>query len=236
MENANAVEIKCKDFNKRMPSNLHSFLNNKFCDVYLSAGGRVIAAHQNILAASSPYLEEVFDVKPGTHHTVIFPKNIKFESLENVLEFIYLGEVVVDVEQVEDFKKAAEYLQINHNMNGQDCSPKNETLSWKQNASDKASDEEFLGNADSISNDIHWFADEDSNTAAVEISDDEAKTEVKKEQQSARNFFKDPLASLTTQVPSFKYNKMKLEPKLGTWKRNADQMGKFKSLILCSCA
>ena len=54
-----------------------------------------IKAHKIILGASSPYFEMVFSEHPCTHPVVVMPPEVKIDDLQQVLQFVYKGEVQV---------------------------------------------------------------------------------------------------------------------------------------------
>lgn len=68
-------------------------------------------AHQIILSACSPYFESLFLY--NTHpHPVIFLKDVKKSELENILIFMYRGEVNVHYNRIKDVIDTAKSLMI----------------------------------------------------------------------------------------------------------------------------
>uniref|UniRef100_A0A1L8DAG9 Putative broad-complex core protein isoform 1/2/3/4/5-like isoform x2 n=1 Tax=Nyssomyia neivai TaxID=330878 RepID=A0A1L8DAG9_9DIPT len=80
-------------------------------DVTLSCEGRKIRAHKVILSACSTYFREVFQENPCQHPVIIF-KNVRYEDLTAIIEFIYQGEVNVVQESLPSFLHTAELLSV----------------------------------------------------------------------------------------------------------------------------
>lgn len=80
-------------------------------DVTLAADGYFVQAHRLVLSVCSPYFKELFSVNPCNHPIVIL-KDVKSKQLTDILSFIYQGEVSVRQEDLQDFLKTAELLQI----------------------------------------------------------------------------------------------------------------------------
>jgi BTB/POZ domain len=60
-------------------------------DVTLCCEGKRLRAHKIILSVCSTYFRETFMDNPCKHPVVIF-KNVKFDDLTNIVEFMYKGE------------------------------------------------------------------------------------------------------------------------------------------------
>jgi len=71
-----------------------------------------IKAHKIILGASSPYFEMVFSEHPCQHPVVVMPTEVKIEDLQQVLQFVYKGEVQVPQDQLEPVLRCASQLRI----------------------------------------------------------------------------------------------------------------------------
>ncbi|XP_055680452.1 zinc finger protein 131 isoform X4 [Lutzomyia longipalpis] len=80
-------------------------------DVTLSCEGRKIRAHKVILSACSTYFREVFQENPCQHPVIVF-KNVRYEDLTAIIEFIYQGEVNVVQESLPSFLHTAELLSV----------------------------------------------------------------------------------------------------------------------------
>ena len=94
-----------------------SFPKSKYCDVKLSTldgAGRDIAAHKVVLAAVSAKLEKLID-RAGDGVGPVTVRNIRFEILEMIVEFIYSGRVEIEDADVEDFQDGLDMLRIRLN-------------------------------------------------------------------------------------------------------------------------
>lgn len=80
-------------------------------DVTIGCERSSLKAHKMVLAASSPYFQALFMDNPCKHPIVIL-KDIKFDDLRALVEFMYRGEVTVSQEQLPSLLKAADTLQI----------------------------------------------------------------------------------------------------------------------------
>lgn len=80
-------------------------------DVTLCCEGRKIRAHKILLSACSTYFKDVFKENPCQHPVIIF-KNVKYEDLLAIIEFMYQGEVNVQQESLTSFLTTAEMLSV----------------------------------------------------------------------------------------------------------------------------
>ena len=83
-----------------------------FVDVTLaSEDGEEVKAHKVILAASSPFFENLF--KRHVHaHPLIFMRGVKSENLFAIVDFMYVGETKISQESLDSFLLIAEDLQL----------------------------------------------------------------------------------------------------------------------------
>lgn len=82
-----------------------------FVDVTLSCEGKKIRAHKVLLSACSTYFREVFKDNPCPHPVIVF-KNVKYEDLLAIVEFMYQGEVNVVQDSLPSFLHTAELLSV----------------------------------------------------------------------------------------------------------------------------
>ncbi|XP_058804812.1 protein abrupt-like isoform X4 [Phymastichus coffea] len=80
-------------------------------DVTLSCEGKRIKAHKMLLSACSTYFRDLFKENPCQHPVIIF-RNVKFDDLAALVDFIYQGEVNVVQEQLDSFMTTAELLAV----------------------------------------------------------------------------------------------------------------------------
>jgi len=84
----------------------------QMCDVTLATKEKSIKAHRIVLTACSTFFKNIFqDVQPW-QHSVVFMKDVKYNDLAGIIEFIYHGEVSVDQPNLSSFLLAAESLKI----------------------------------------------------------------------------------------------------------------------------
>ncbi|XP_065208872.1 longitudinals lacking protein, isoforms H/M/V-like isoform X2 [Planococcus citri] len=80
-------------------------------DCTLAAEGQYLHAHKVVLCACSPYLETLLSQHYEKHPIVIL-KDVKFQELKSMMDYMYKGEVNISQDQLGQFLKAAESLQI----------------------------------------------------------------------------------------------------------------------------
>ena len=80
-------------------------------DVTIACERQFVKAHKIVLAACSPYFQSLFMANPCKHPIVIL-KDVRFQDLKSLVEFMYRGEVTVSHEQLPSLLKTAETLQI----------------------------------------------------------------------------------------------------------------------------
>lgn len=80
-------------------------------DVTLSCEGKKIRAHKVLLSACSPYFRDVFKDNPCQHPVIVF-KNVKYDDLLAIIEFMYQGEVSVVQDALPSFLNTAELLSV----------------------------------------------------------------------------------------------------------------------------
>lgn len=92
---------------------------NVLCDATICVGGKTFNAHRTVLAASSPYFKALFastlnsptsletaDVKP------VVLTDIESDYMENILQYIYTGEIELNQDNIKDIIAAANYLLV----------------------------------------------------------------------------------------------------------------------------
>ena len=105
--------LKWNDYQDNVNSAFGSLReDNDFADVTLACeDGQQIDAHKVILAASSPFFQNL--LKKNKHpHPLIYMKGIKHEILLAVVDFLYLGEANVFQESLDSFLEIAEELRL----------------------------------------------------------------------------------------------------------------------------
>lgn len=107
--------LQWNDFQENVNSAFGNLREDKeFTNVTLACeDGQQIEAHKVILAASSPFFQNLL-TKNGKkhHHPLIYMKGIKFEDLCAIVDFLYLGEANVFQESLDSFLGIAEELKL----------------------------------------------------------------------------------------------------------------------------
>lgn len=86
--------------------------NEAFTDVTLVCdGGSPLKCHRMVLAACSPYFQNLFTDLPCKHPVVVL-KDVKYSEIKAILEYMYRGEVNVAQDQLAALLKVAEALKV----------------------------------------------------------------------------------------------------------------------------
>ena len=86
--------------------------DENFLDVTLACeDGKQIKAHKAILSTSSNVLRNILVNNPH-QHPLLYLKGINSGDLENILDFIYVGQTQVAQENLEQFMQTANELKI----------------------------------------------------------------------------------------------------------------------------
>ena len=70
-----------------------------FCDVTLACDNNSIKCHKMILSACSSYFQQLF-MENTCEHPIVFLKDIKYEEIRTILDYMYKGEVNVAQEEL----------------------------------------------------------------------------------------------------------------------------------------
>ena len=77
----------------------------------MSDDDKHIPAHKIVLSACSPFLSTILLNHPDPE-PVIFFKSVKYEELKAMLDYMYLGNVIVEQVNVQDLLSLAGELQV----------------------------------------------------------------------------------------------------------------------------
>jgi hypothetical protein len=90
--------------------NLYS--DQHFTDVSIACEGeKQVKAHRVILSASSSFLHSILVENPN-EHPVLCLTGVKFDQLQKLVEFIYLGEVKIPEDEVTSFLDLGRELEV----------------------------------------------------------------------------------------------------------------------------
>jgi len=104
--------LRWNNYQSHLVTAFESLLDEKdFIDVTLGVEGRKLPAHKMLLSACSPYFRELLKGNP-CQHPIIILRDIKYDDLFSLLQFMYNGEVNVAQDQLNSFLKSAESLKI----------------------------------------------------------------------------------------------------------------------------
>ena len=105
--------LKWNDFQENVNTAFGNLRDDKeFADVTLACeDGQQVEAHKVILAASSPFFQNVL-TKNKHPHPLIYMKGAKFEDLLAIVDFLYFGEANVFQENLDAFLSIAEELKL----------------------------------------------------------------------------------------------------------------------------
>ncbi|XP_058827401.1 broad-complex core protein isoforms 1/2/3/4/5-like isoform X2 [Topomyia yanbarensis] len=96
-------------------------------DVTIACDGKLLKAHKIVLAICSPYFQDMFMTNPCKHPIIVL-KDVSVTVMQELLQFMYQGEVNVKHSELQSFMKIAETLQIK----GLTASHKNDRSSTPQ--------------------------------------------------------------------------------------------------------
>uniref|UniRef100_A0A182QNP6 BTB domain-containing protein n=1 Tax=Anopheles farauti TaxID=69004 RepID=A0A182QNP6_9DIPT len=85
--------------------------NGTLVDCTLAAEGKFLKAHKVVLSACSPYFATLLSQQYDKHPIFIL-KDVKFQELRAMMDYMYRGEVNISQDQLAALLKAAESLQI----------------------------------------------------------------------------------------------------------------------------
>ena len=87
----------------------------EFSDVSLVCDDQIeIKAHKNILSGSSPVFKNILHMKSCTEKPVIYLRGINSREMKSIINFIYLGQVIIPQSSMSDFLAVANDLEIEH--------------------------------------------------------------------------------------------------------------------------
>ncbi|KAL0101035.1 hypothetical protein PUN28_018710 [Cardiocondyla obscurior] len=112
--------LKWNNFSSNLTSGFLSHLSeNDLVDVTLAVEGQLLAVHKLVLSVCSPYFKNIFKENP-CQHPVIILKDVKYTEITSLLKFMYQGEVNVKQEDLPNFLKLAQMLQIKGLVGGEE--------------------------------------------------------------------------------------------------------------------
>merc|ERR1719508_22721 len=83
----------------------------EYFDMTLACEDNQIKTHKLIISSFSPVLGNILKLNQNPH-PIIFLRRVKYEDFQNLLNFIYQGEVTVAEENLSRFLEIAEDLKV----------------------------------------------------------------------------------------------------------------------------
>ncbi|XP_068621406.1 protein abrupt-like [Battus philenor] len=112
MNNASQFSLRWNNYVSHVTEAFNELrFSNDLVDVTLCCDGGKIRAHKMLLSACSNYFKQIFKENPCQHPVIIF-RNVKFDDLNAIINFMYHGEVNIFQEQLESFLITAELLEV----------------------------------------------------------------------------------------------------------------------------
>ena len=132
--------LQWNDFKDNVGSGSGRFKEeNDFADVTLACeDGNQFEAHKVILAASSPFFENLLKRKKHPH-PLVYMRGVSSVDLEAVINFLYFGEANISQENLETFLAIAQELQLK-GLDGQTTSDVEESHFTKERKKNKRSE------------------------------------------------------------------------------------------------
>ncbi|XP_046584126.1 kelch-like protein 9 isoform X1 [Haliotis rubra] len=146
-------KIQAEGYGDMVIQKLHTLRqNNELCDFRVSADGRVFEVHKALLAATSDYFRVMFGgVMAESKQDTVDLKGVTADGLQQVIDFIYSGEMALHYENLTEIINTASHLQVASALDV--CSTYIKSLMTFDNA------EDFLNIADTYSLEkvlTHW--------------------------------------------------------------------------------
>ncbi|XP_071086190.1 kelch-like protein 9 isoform X1 [Haliotis cracherodii] len=146
-------KIQAEGYGDMVIQKLHTLRQNKeLCDFRVSADGRVFEVHKALLAATSDYFRVMFGgVMAESKQDTVDLKGVTADGLQQVIDFIYSGEMALHYENLTEIINTASHLQVASALDV--CSTYIKSLMTFDNA------EDFLNIADTYSLEkvlTHW--------------------------------------------------------------------------------
>ncbi|EFA05038.1 protein abrupt [Tribolium castaneum] len=104
--------VRWNSYQSNLQNAFPKLLNSEhFVDVTLACENEMLKCHKVVLSACSTYFEKLLLDNP-CQHPIIFMKDMKFQEMQSLVDFMYKGEVNVTQDDLPSLLKSAEALQI----------------------------------------------------------------------------------------------------------------------------
>ncbi|XP_052784598.1 kelch-like protein 13 [Mya arenaria] len=144
-ESRDVRRVKSDNYGDAVLQNLSQLRErSELCDFKVSAGGRVFEVHKCLLAATSDYFRVMLGgINTESQQNMVDLKAVSPDGLQYVLDFIYSGELPLNLDNLTEVINTASHLQVHSGLDL--CSNYMISLMTFENA------EEFLNIADTYS-------------------------------------------------------------------------------------
>lgn len=110
MDDNRSMTFQCNEISTTMFQKLYEQKRaNRFCDLTLYVNNRIVKAHRNVLASSSPYFDSILK-----HHKIMREQLtiscLDSEIFSAILDFMYTGEITIGHSTVEELLKLADHF------------------------------------------------------------------------------------------------------------------------------
>ncbi|XP_016662058.1 kelch-like protein 17 isoform X2 [Acyrthosiphon pisum] len=100
----------------RILENLQSLRKNEvLCDIRFETNdGTLVLGHKNVLIAASPYFRAMFSNFDKSNKDLVNIRELDSTILQQLIDYIYTGEIIVTKENVQELLSAANVLQLDY--------------------------------------------------------------------------------------------------------------------------
>ena len=119
------LSLAWNEFEDTSVQNCRNLLcDTEFVDVTLAShDDEQIQAHKVILCSASPFFKRIIS-KNKHQHPLLFLRNVQMKTLKSLINFIYLGHVEVEQEDLNEFLEVAKDFEIKGLSNGKNVQNK----------------------------------------------------------------------------------------------------------------
>ena len=111
---AEKYNLTWNDYPDHLRTLMHDLMvSEDFADVTLVTDDKKkVRAHRHVLSACSPVFKEILQIEKQNNHPFIYLRGIQYSEIEQILQFMYLGEAKLYEERLNEFLSAVRDLEI----------------------------------------------------------------------------------------------------------------------------
>ena len=127
--------LKWNDYLVNVTKKFSSLRNeDDFADVTLvSSDKRQVSAHKVVLSSCSDYFKTILRSNNKSNNIILCLENINHEELNNILDYVYNGEVSIDQEYLDRFLTIAQRFQLEGLISDESGAPQTEEYTYSSN-------------------------------------------------------------------------------------------------------